>query len=297
VKTELDISLRQGNRKLPICIFPHALGMNKELWTDPPQSRMLGGLFPLTSIIRGYDVSRTLYHELGDRGYPTITWTQRRPVGPVADAVAEFHEVAERAASMGDRGMILIGISRGGLIARSAATGKEALPLPLKGLFTICSPHEGSHLAQWAGYLAPTATKIKTLLPEKEGRRALEALHRVLGFASSIGVRELLPGSAFLASLPPAPGGIYSFSAGGTDPDIVQLPGIRPLRQLFEKAFPSGRFPDELREGIGDGLVTAKSAVMPGANEHLDFHVSHLSSLFDPEISNAIIDRIERQCV
>jgi len=272
--------------------------MSKELWTSPEESRLLGGLFPITVLLRKYEDHSTLYHILGERGYPSAAWSQRRPVGPIADAVEELRDIMPKAAELSDRGIMLIGISRGGLVARAAVGGGYVLPASLRGLITICTPHMGSGMARWAGYLSPLASKLGSLLPEAEGKRSVEAMRRVLAFIESTAVRELLPGSAFLASLDEAPPkSEYCLSIGGTDPDIINLPGIRPLRQLIERAFPQGRFPDELRSGVGDGLVTARSAVLPGADEHLDFHVSHLASLFDPEVKQAVLERIERHCV
>ncbi len=298
MRGKLDITYHEGSRELPVCIFVHALGMNKELWVDPPRARMLGGLFPITVMIRDYDVSRTLYHDLIEKEFPVIAWTQRRPVGPIAEAIQEFHEVTEQAMSLSERGIILLGISRGGVIARAVSCETEHLPLPQKGLITICSPHKGSHMARWASYLSPVTSKMKKFLPEEDKHRVTEVMRRLLGFAGSAGVRELLPGSAFLASLKEPPcDRMYCLSTGGTDPDIIRLPGIKPLRHVIEKAFPSGMLPDELRDGLGDGLVTARSAVMPGSHEHLDFSVSHLAALFSPEVREAIMTRIMEHCL
>jgi hypothetical protein len=295
---DLGLVMREGRRDMPVCIFVHALGMNRDLWISPEQSRLLGGLFPLTVLLRKYDDHTTLYHILGERGFPCAAWSQRRPVGPVADAVEELRCIMPKAAELSDRGMVIIGISRGGLVARAAVGGGHELPAPLRGLITICSPHMGSGMARWASYLSPLASRIRVLIPEAKGKQTVEATRRVLGFIESTAVRELLPGSAFLASLDSAPpGGTYCLSIGGTNPDIIDLPGIRPLRGLIERTFPHGRFPNELRDGVGDGLVTARSAVMPGAHEHLDFHVSHLAALFDPGVKNAVLERIERHCV
>jgi len=295
---DLGLILREGRRDLPVCIFVHALGMNKDLWVSPEDSLLLGGLFPVTVLIKKYDDLSTLYHELGNRGFPSAAWSQRRPVGPIADAVDELRNIMPKAAELSDRGILLIGISRGGLVARAAVSGGHKLPAQLRGLITICSPHMGSGLARWAAYLTPLASRIAGLLPDAEGIRPVEAMRRVLGFIESPAVRELLPGSAFLASLQdPPPEDVYSLSIGGTNPDIVELPGIKPLRQIIEKAFPQGKFPDELRDGLGDGLVTARSAVLRGANEHLDFHVSHLASLFEPDVKKAVLERIERHCI
>ena len=50
--------------------------------------------------------------------------------------------------------------------------------------------------------------------------------------------------------------------------------------------------PEELREGQGDGLVSAASAVLPHADEHRDFHLNHVAMLFDKEVRAYVAKKV-----
>jgi hypothetical protein len=48
-----------------------------------------------------------------------------------------------------------------------------------------------------------------------------------------------------------------------------------------------------MREGMGDGLVSAASSVLPDADEHLNAHVNHGSILFDKGVRRFVIRTVE----
>ena len=51
MKTKLGEFFHQGNREMPAIVCIHGLGMDKNIWTNAPQSRILGGKFPLAVIL------------------------------------------------------------------------------------------------------------------------------------------------------------------------------------------------------------------------------------------------------
>lgn len=307
----MDITSQRGSKDKPACIFIHGLGMDEAIWTDPPRARILGGLFPMTVMLRGYKELKTLYHELGNLGFSVFTWSQQRPVGPAGAAVEELREVVEFARRMGHPGIILIGHSRGGLIARkfleetpahrispSEAEGREdpgsrGNP-PVKALVTLATPHHGSSMARWAVYFSPVASYLKPLVSDEDRGTLARAVKRSLRFLESKGVRELLPDSLFLSSLKdsPAAQGTYCLSAGGTSPSLISVTGLFSIPDSLSRLLPTRMLPEEMTEGRGDGLVSLESSVLPYGDEHLEFHVNHAGILVDPAARNAILERI-----
>jgi pimeloyl-ACP methyl ester carboxylesterase len=289
---KLDVSVHEGRADLPACVFVHGLGLNKFVWTDPSLARVMGGLFPLKKLLKGHHSPRTLYHDLMEAGYTVVAWSQRRPVGPAWAAVEELKEVMAKAGRINTKGVVLIGHSRGGLVSR-AVTGNPSPPV--KCLITLSTPHMGTGMARWAGFLSPLASRFNRLLPEAERGMLGSSIKRTHGFIESTGVKELLPGSGFLHSLPAAaPDGACCLSVGGTDPSLIRVPGLMPLPEGLESILSPKVLPEEMRRDRGDGLVSARSAVMPFADEHLDFPVNHLTVIFDPAVRNAVLEKITR---
>ena len=69
--------------------------------------------------------------------------------------------------------------------------------------------------------------------------------------------------------------------------EVLSFPGI------LEKIIPSGLFPDELKKGLGDGLVTAESSRLDWADEHHNFPLNHARMLYDKRVRETIISFIE----
>ena len=84
-------------------------------------------------------------------------------------------------------------------------------------------------------------------------------------------------------------------SFGGTNPVlfhlIVRLPGGRKkvirFPELLAGAIPAGHMPQEIKPGLGDGLVEAGSARLPGS-KHFDFSVNHVRAAYDKNIHELI---------
>ena len=92
----LDTALHIGDPKLPACVLIHGLGMNKHMWAEPANARIMGGLLPMRVMLTGYDEPvRTLFHDLSSKNYTVITWSQRRPVGPTEGVVQELYQVMD----------------------------------------------------------------------------------------------------------------------------------------------------------------------------------------------------------
>lgn len=121
-------------------------------------------------------------------------------------------EVAGKAASVD-----LYGYSQGGLIARSAVEDarEDARAMGVRHVFTFNTPHTGSPLAS---------------VPASWLARWGAALLGRLAIWHGDGVRDLVPGSGFLASLAKPPKGIaYTFLAGNS--------GWQFLRGLTQPVF------------------------------------------------------------
>jgi len=297
----LDIALEHGSPDMPACVLIHGVGMNKHMWAEPEEARVMGGLFPLSVMLSGYDEMRTLYHDLSAEGFTVITWSQARPVGPTRLSVEELRRAVGVLERIPHKGLVLIGHSRGGLVARAALADSGFLPAgeKLLALITLSSPHAGSELSRWAEH----ASRLTSLLNERiddpgKKRSVLGTFKSLMDFVESRGVKELLPGSEFLRSLPPAaPSDIYSLSIGGTNPALLSLPGILSFPTSFETVFPARLLPDEMTEGKGDGLVSARSARLPGAVEHLDYHVNHAAVAVDRHVREMVLHRIKKHCM
>jgi pimeloyl-ACP methyl ester carboxylesterase len=329
-----DTTLIRGNAGKPTVVFVHGLGMDKKIWESPNESRILGGRFPVSLLvcgkpepeadINGHSVMKrlsfgrpprnlsTLFHDLGEQGFTLIAWSQQRPSAVIDVAVAELRDVLAMCKEYCHEGIVLIGHSRGGLVARKyVASGDKRV----RGLVTLATPHRGSRMAQWAGYLSPLASLLNPLLSETEKRTLPSALKRIAEFLMSKAVQELLPDSPFFKALDDGEvDGVYYCTVGGNDPSLFSLyiTGVAEVQnsgqlrriakaeeifsvpEVFEKLLPKKLFPDEMKKGKGDGLVSLESSMLPWAHRHLAFTVNHAGILFDKEARAGIVDFVIR---
>jgi hypothetical protein len=63
---------------------------------------------------------------------------------------------------------------------------------------------------------------------------------------------------------------------------------------IFEKVIPDNLYPDEMKKGKGDGLVSAESSKIPWFGEHYSFDCNHAEILFDRALRNTMVQVIER---
>ncbi|TAN38829.1 MAG: hypothetical protein EPN25_12880 [Nitrospirae bacterium] len=251
---------------------------------------------------------RTIFHDLRDRGYPLITWSQQRPAGPVDSAVSELGMVMEQAGKTHTGDIILACHSRGGLIARKYLEKHHS---EVAALITLCTPHKGSSIAKLASYTTPLVKIVAPFISDNMKSSVLtKAVARVTDFIKSNAVKELLPASDFFRTLSDKrEDGVRYLTLGGTNPSLFGLyrwkertaEGKRLLSPeevlsfpgIFEKIIPSPLFPDELKKGFGDGLVTAESSRLAWSDEHHDFPLNHARMLYDKRVRQTVITFIE----
>jgi pimeloyl-ACP methyl ester carboxylesterase len=296
-KMDLETVSFPGNPEKPSIVFIHGLGMDKNIWVAPLRSRVLGGMFPLEFLVNRYApkeprVFQTLFHDLKKRGYPVITWSQQKLSVPIHAVVPELHTVVTLARGMSDAGIILIGHSRGGLIGRKYLSETDE---PLRGLITLAAPHKGSAIAKVVRYIAPLASVLSPLV-QGDKNNVSRSLKRISEFLKSKALQELLPESRFFKTLHDGPrAGVSYFSAGGTNPVLFTLSAVS-FPVIFEKIIPGHLYPDEMRPGMGDGLVSAESAKIPWADEHFSFDCNHAEILFDERVRNTLMHAVGRIC-
>jgi len=323
------MTVHEGDHKKPLVILIHGLGMDQNIWTDPCSARILGGALPITVLLSEKPAQRdkvssritpgdrpdpknlrTIFHDLRDRGFPAITWSQQRPAGSVDSAVAELAEVMDHARNIHKGDIILACHSRGGLIARKYLANKKS---NVSALITICTPHRGSSIAKLASYISPLVRIMAPFISDNTNSSTLKkAVARVTDFIKSNAVKELLPASDFFQTLSDKrKEGMCYLTLGGTDPSLFgfyrwkeKTAGGKKLLcpeealifpGILEKIIPSLLFPAELRKGLGDGLVTAESSRLAWADEHHDFPLNHAQMLYDKRVRETIISFIEAQ--
>jgi pimeloyl-ACP methyl ester carboxylesterase len=287
---------RRSNDK-PAVVFIHGLGMDSDIWANPSNSRILGGMFPLKSLlserISGDQTEsiQTLFNDLKFRDYSVITWSQRRPAGPIDSVVSELAEMVKIARQMTKTGIILIGHSRGGLAGRKYLLKED---MSIRGLITISTPHKGSNVAKIAKYFTPFVSMLNPFIPVGEKGTLSFAMKRVFEFLKSRTLKELLPESNFFKSMKDGPfDGVYYVSAGGTNPTLFSFYNLS-IPDIFEKLIPENLYPEEIKKGKGDGLVSAESSKIPWCNEHYNFGLNHAEILFDEGVRGILVKTVDR---
>lgn len=332
---DYDISAIKGDRGKPAVFFVHGLGMDKKIWESPDDSTILGGQFPIGLIlakkpamhVKGAlgrpeisaglslgDLPRnlsTLFHLLRDRGYSVIAWSQKRPSARINIAVSELRDLIALYRKFCDAGIILIGHSRGGLVARAYLKDTD---MPVRALITLATPHKGSGLARWIKYVTPLVSLLDPILSDSERGTLRHTAGRVLDFLQSAAAREFLPDSRFFKTLDDGPlEGIYYQSAGGSDPTLLTVyrTAVERVRygdgerlaasamtlfsvpSVFERIIPERFFPDEMKKGKGDGLVSVDSSALPWADDHFIYEVNHAAILFDERVKAGVMKALK----
>lgn len=321
---QVDFTLVKGKPTSPLVVFVHGFGMDKNVWVDPAQSRILGGTLPLTTCIARMPRSKvassgrvgrivtigdlprnvsTLFQGLASRGFHVIAWSQRRPVGPLSSAIDEMADLLRRHRNLTCHGVILIGHSRGGLIARGYALSH---PANVSSVVTIGTPFHGSTIAHWADLLARTIGILGPLWRWRKERLADTVTDRFRDLIRSTAVQELLPHSPFLKPLrEPLRSGIRSLCLAGTNPHLFSVYRMKTVRdsahnRLVTKpvkifSFPESLdivMPDELKRGSGDGLVSRDSALLTSADSFGSYPLNHVALLFSAAIRTKVLQFI-----
>lgn len=187
---------------------------------------------------------RSWWHALSRAGFPLITYSQTGALmmplnrGPVAEFVA-FMETLQRDVladpAMASRKVIILGHSRGGLIARAylsdpAVKADRAGKYPsVAGLITLSTPHLGSHMALLDDKIIGFLSKIERAvpkLPNNAGREVIQALKvkadRYVGAHGD----EIEPDSPLFVEMrarEPLLAGVRCISVGGTSPRLLRV--------------------------------------------------------------------------
>ena len=296
---------------MPVVLLIHGLGMNNYFWVDPKKCFVLGGLAPLTIFLT--DAAKTskntisfgsvnpniqgLWSCLKKEGFSLASWTQSQPLGPIQIAIDELKTALSRVRNKWtDKPVYMVGHSRGGLIARRYLL--EEPTNDIEGLITICSPHAGTDMAKFTRYLKPAGVLLKKIIPSKSKVMLTKALSRLSAFLQSPAIEELTPESEFMASMKkPLSKQLRKLSFGGTSPAlfqlIVQLPADNyktiKFPDLLAGVIPSNHLPRELTPGLGDALVSATSAKLPGS-KHYNFPANHVRAAYERDIHKIIVN-------
>ncbi len=287
---KLDIRFNKGDKDKPLAVFIHGMGMDADFWTDPARARVLGGRYPLSALLEKDIEMQTSYHDLKELGFSVLTWSQSRPAGPIAAAEGELRQILLEHSDDASKGLLFICHSRGGLVARKYL---EAQADTTRAVITLSTPHGGTSLAKWAAFMAPLATVTARVLQNFDRRESDTAFRRILKFLGSSGLKELLPGSDFYRTLKDKKVRDAKYlSVGGTNPDLLRELAL-PTPEILAMVVPAKIFPEEMKDGKGDGLVTAASSILSYADEHRDFHLNHASIIFDKKVRDLIIAAAE----
>jgi pimeloyl-ACP methyl ester carboxylesterase len=303
----------------------------------------------LASNSRGADGSddRSWWHALVTAGFPVFTYSQVGELmvpfdrGPVAQFTAfmktlQQDVLADPAYEM--RQVVILGHSRGGLIGRAFLgntefrSGRVGVFPRVKGLITLSSPHQGSHMALMDDKIIGFLTKIQAViptLPNDVGNQVINALKKKVDDYVGAHGDEIEPGSPLYKALEaqePFRSGVRCISVGGTSPRLLRIYlwsytagsmvpqksasgklefhwRAKPIEAKGASPIPDG-LPlkllnidlDEIMPGRGDGLTADKRCRFPPSfseEEHLSVRLSHAEELWDPLLQKEIIDRLE----
>jgi pimeloyl-ACP methyl ester carboxylesterase len=304
---KLDLTIHKGNPDKPVVIFVHGLGVDKKFWTDPAESKVMGGNIPMKIFAAVKPEPRSmkpgkmnisagdipgkidnLWTDVINKGFNAVCWSQSRPVGPIDAAVRELGEVMEQVRMIfPGKPAAIVGHSRGGLIARKFMERKVP---EIKAMITISSPHAGSSLSRLGKYLYPLLPFLKKTLPQETHGTISKTLKRIHDLLDGNALKELLPDSDFIKNLkaPPSEDILY-LSFGGTEAKLLTIYKMKksdgrlypkPLLDIPDsllRHIPASIIPREVIPGKGDFMVTAESSVMPLAQKHYNLPENHMS--------------------
>ena len=195
---------------------------------------------------RGVDGSddRSWWDVLVRAGFPVFTYSQ---VGALMvplsrGPVAEFKELMETLqrdvlgdAAYRERQVVILGHSRGGLIARAFLGDPEVKAdqsgrFPrVSGLITLSSPHMGSHMALLDDKIIDLLSMIQKAvptLPNDVGNEVINTLKKKVDDYVGAHGDEIEPGSPLFQALKiqePIRSGVRCISVGGTSPRLLRV--------------------------------------------------------------------------
>lgn len=321
----------------PWVILIHGLGMSNRSWIDPLSENLLNGLlsfdYVLTDFYSFIPMAKVPYlkslgcspslrlaknpssypfvENLKKEGFGIITWSQRKPRGRMIHAIEELQTVLATI-SRKDK-IVLIGHSRGGLIARKFLQEHRPGWDQVAGVIFLGVPNHGSRIAEWIAFLSanPFYRFIKAGRGEGDKTQqkqdygsVMGVIRSLFGYARNEGVKELSPRSAFMRDLAIGEkeeerNKIPYFNLIGTRTEFIRFYKLDPLsasppKVLFslldglEKIFPRPLILPEIKKGKGDGQVSVNSAILSWAESNHLFPVNHAQFLVDERVQEKV---------
>jgi hypothetical protein len=171
-------------------------------------------------------------------------------------------------------------------------------------------PNHGSRIAKLAGPLACLFSLLaggedRLPVPPQKGKGGSKAylIRNLAAYIREGGIEELAPRSDFMRRLAAGEGkerknNIPYFNLIGTRTDFIRIylrssqkgPAM-PIFSLFdglERLLPRTLIPIEIRQGRGDGQVSAASAYLPWAEENRFLPVNHAQFLVNTEVQTKV---------
>lgn len=192
--TTVDVSGPLDPR-VPLVVLLHGIGGDETHMTDPLNGPGVGGVMfdrtagfpalrdagwhptPPTIPVDGFDIdplltSATSWRQaLNDAGFPTLSYSQVQPRGPLAPNLAQLILVAGDILSnpahpqLGGMRLAFLAHSRGGILLRQFLVGaavNSAFMSRVVACITLHSPHQGSGLANTATSVDALAANLQT---------------------------------------------------------------------------------------------------------------------------------------
>jgi pimeloyl-ACP methyl ester carboxylesterase len=330
---ELDLGVHS---KPPVATLP---GIQTHFFLSPR----------LASNSRGVDGSddRSWWNSLVKAGYPVFTYSQvgslmmpldRGPVAQFKGFMQSLQQDVLATPAYNSRQVVILGHSRGGLIGRgylgdAEVKGDRTGRFPaVRGLVTLSSPHQGSHMALMDDKIIGFLTKVQNVvptLPNDVGNQVINTLKAKIDDYVGEHGDEIEPTSPLFRALEaqePVRSGVRFISVGGTSPRLLRLYLWAPTGDsLVPKRSAAGKLEfhwrakpveakavspipdglplqvlrmdlDEIMPGRGDGLTADKRCRFPAsfrAEEHFSVPLSHAEELWDQELQQAILQRLQ----
>lgn len=299
---ELDTTIHKGSPAKPVIIFIHGLGMDKNFWAEPLETKVFAKNIPMKALAAkkprprfitnhhsGFNIGRrrmnagvtvgdipkkisTVWEVVRERGFHVICWSQRRPVGPISIAVEELDHIVKQVKRLfPGKPLVFICHSRGGLIARKFI---EKNTPEIKALITLSTPHKGSSLSRVEKYISPLYPFLKRVLPERTHGTVSEVMTRAHDLLQGKALKELMPGSHFFKHLKDSPQkNMRYLSFGGNKTKLVT---VYRWKKDDDKMYPKPllEIPDSLIRILPSSVVPPE--LIPGRG---DFMVTAESSV------------------
>ncbi len=288
--------------------------MNLEFWRSPDKVAVMGGLTKLSTLLIKRDLSYyqgrivhsaphdlslcTTYHDVIKEGFSVLLYSQKRPAAETEVLVDELSDLLREYLDEVRDGVVFITHSRGGIVARGVL---KNMSIPCLGFVSIATPHRGTRVATVASYLGGLNGVLRPLLERtKERGVMMKAIGSTVDLLCSKAIRELRPDSPVLLSLDGEElRGCRVLSIGGTDPTFLVFykwhESCKKYKEMFSipdiagRLIPKRLLPEELKQGRGDGLVTAESSEAPLAYRHYNFPLNHAALPFHPDVRGVIL--------